>query len=92
MKLLLDQEVAEILRCSADKVKRLRLSGELPYIPGRPVKIDEADLLKFIEASKRRDEAKAKGSTAKPKVTADAWARMALLKPKRAPRTKPTGS
>ena len=88
MKLLLDQEVAEILRCSADKVKRLRLSGELPYIPGRPVKIDEADLLKFIEASKRRGEAKAKGSAEKPKITADAWARMAILKPRRAPRSK----
>lgn len=57
MKLLTDQEVAELLRCSASAVKRLRLSGEIPYLPGRPPRIDMIDLEEFVEANKRRKEA-----------------------------------
>ena len=54
MKLLTETEVVERLRCSQSKVKRLRLSGRLPYIPGRPLLIDEADLEGFIAAEKER--------------------------------------
>lgn len=52
--LLTEIEVAEKLRCSTSKIKRLRMSGELPYLRGRPVLVDEADLIVFIEGRKRR--------------------------------------
>ncbi|WP_036255268.1 helix-turn-helix transcriptional regulator [Methylocapsa acidiphila] len=52
--LLLESEVAERLCCSTSTVKRLRNSGQLPYIPGRPVLIDEADLLALLEKRKRQ--------------------------------------
>ncbi|ESX21412.1 helix-turn-helix domain-containing protein [Mesorhizobium sp. LSJC264A00] len=42
--LLTQDEVAKRLRCSTQKVKRLRISGQMAYIPGRPVLIEEADL------------------------------------------------
>ena len=53
MKFLTEPEVADRLRCSVSKVKRLRLSGRLPFINGRPVLIDEADLLSFIASEKQ---------------------------------------
>ena len=90
MKLITEVEAAEILRCGTDKIKRLRLGGKLPYVLGRPVKIDEADLLAFIEASKKRALPTEPGPD--PKADADAsaraWALKAILKPKRAPRSK----
>lgn len=46
-------EVAEMLRCSTSKVKRLRLSGALAYIPGRPVLIAETDLTEYLERLKQ---------------------------------------
>lgn len=52
MKLLTESEVAELLRCSREKIKRLRLSGQIRYIPGKPILIDEEDLKAFIEAQK----------------------------------------
>jgi len=91
MKLITDQEAAEIFRCSTDKIKRLRLSGKLPYIPGRPVKINEADLLTFIEASIKRSVSPEPATAPKqddPTASARAWALQAMLKPKRAPRSK----
>ncbi|MDM9629779.1 helix-turn-helix domain-containing protein [Rhizobium sp. S152] len=88
MKMLTEQEVADILRCSRGKVKRLRFSGKLPYIPGRPLLIDEVDLLAYIEASKREVQAKAQAADTKPTISAQEWARLALLKPKRAPRSR----
>lgn len=56
---LTEPEVAERLRCSTTKVKRLRLSGKLSYIPGRPVLIDEADLQSYIDEVKVLKDAKA---------------------------------
>ncbi|CAI2931888.1 helix-turn-helix domain-containing protein [Aminobacter niigataensis] len=56
IKLLLESEVAERLRCSTVTVKRLRLSGRLAYIPGRPVKIDEADLNAYLESVTKKAE------------------------------------
>ncbi|RWA81457.1 MAG: DNA-binding protein [Mesorhizobium sp.] len=50
--LLTQAEVAERLRCSEQKVKRLRKSKELAYIPGRPVLIDEHDLIQYLERNK----------------------------------------
>lgn len=86
MRLMLEREVAEILRCSTEKVKRLRLSGKLAYQPGRPVLIDEADLLAYL------DGAKVRGSRPEPdgwdisRTTtedAQAWALKQMLKPPR---------
>lgn len=48
---LTEPEAAEILRCSTEKVKRLRLSGRLTYLRGRPVLIRQSDLDKFVDAS-----------------------------------------
>lgn len=53
MKLLTEPEVAEMLRCSTSKIKRLRLSGALAYIPGRPVLIAETDLTEYLERLKQ---------------------------------------
>lgn len=52
--LLTEPEVAERLRCSVSKVKRLRLGGRLTYIPGRPVLVAEADLDDYVDREKRR--------------------------------------
>ncbi|MER9166212.1 helix-turn-helix domain-containing protein [Mesorhizobium australicum] len=53
-RLLTQEEVAALLRCSTSKVKRLRLSGQLAYLPGRPVMIEETDLEKYLESVKRK--------------------------------------
>jgi excisionase family DNA binding protein len=55
MILLTEAEAAEQLRCSTDKIKRLRLTGKLKYLPGRPVLIKEADLGEYIESNMVRD-------------------------------------
>ncbi|MER9455194.1 helix-turn-helix domain-containing protein [Mesorhizobium sp. M0478] len=52
--LLTQDEVAKRLRCSPQKVKRLRISGQLAYVPGRPVLIEEADFEKYLEGIKRQ--------------------------------------
>lgn len=75
--LLTEAEVAERLRCSKSKVKRLRLGGKLAYLPGRPVLIDEADLAAYLNSVKRKAEAEteAKARSLDPRVTAAAKAR-----------------
>ena len=50
--MLTEPEVAEILRCSTSKVKRLRLGGKLAYLPGRPVLVSRADLAAYIDSMK----------------------------------------
>lgn len=50
---LTEPEVAELLRCSTTKIKRLRFSGKLAYIPGRPVLIDKADLEIYLAEVKQ---------------------------------------
>lgn len=47
--LLLQSEVAEILRVSDRTVARLRAEGKLPFLPGRPVRIRQTDLMKYID-------------------------------------------
>ncbi len=56
MNLLTQAEVARVLRCSVSKIAALRYRGEIPWLPGRPVKIELADLLAYMEreAAKRR--------------------------------------
>lgn len=52
--LLTEQEVAQRLRSSVARVRKLRLTGQLAYIRGRPVLVDEADLARFIEARRAK--------------------------------------
>lgn len=52
-KMLTEIEVSEVLRCSVSKVKRLRLSGRLAYLPGRPVLVREEDLNAYLESARR---------------------------------------
>lgn len=52
-RLLTEPEVADILRCSVSKVQRLRRNKKLRFLSGRPITIDEADLLFYIECRKR---------------------------------------
>lgn len=91
-RLLIEAEVAEILRCSTTKVKRLRLSGQLPFLPGRPVLISTDDLDAYIAATTTRAEQKAVKRVAKPSDSledARNWAKQAvLLKRDRKPRSK----
>jgi len=54
MNLLTQTEVADLLRCSVSKVERLRREGALPYLPGRPVMIELADVLAHVERQKAR--------------------------------------
>ena len=49
---LLDAEVAELLRCRPSYVRRLRLSGRLAYVPGRPAIIERVDLENYISRCK----------------------------------------
>ncbi|NKD45374.1 helix-turn-helix domain-containing protein [Haematospirillum jordaniae] len=62
--LLTETEVAKKLRCSRSKVKRLRLSGRLTYVPGRPVLVDEADLTDYLEKLKCRSPNSSRPTTA----------------------------
>ncbi len=50
-----ESQAAQRLGCSTSTVKRLRLSGKLSYIPGRPVLIDEADLEAYLLARSQAD-------------------------------------
>ncbi|MDH6231046.1 hypothetical protein M2281_001618 [Mesorhizobium soli] len=59
MVLLKEAEVAKVLGCSTSRVKQLRLSGKLAYIPGRPVLVDVADLNQFIARERSVKEKKA---------------------------------
>ncbi|WP_393986765.1 helix-turn-helix domain-containing protein [Xanthobacter flavus] len=54
MELLTEEEVAVLLRCSCAKVKRLRLSGAMAYLPGRPPLILRDDLNAYIEGARRK--------------------------------------
>jgi len=57
--LLTDEEAAERMQWTSSKIKRLRLTGKLPYYPGRPPKIDAADLVLLKTQRKQEEEARA---------------------------------
>lgn len=42
--LLTENEAAEYMRWSPRKIQRLRLSGKLPYYPGKPTLVELSDL------------------------------------------------
>ena len=87
MPFLTEPETAARLRCSTSKIKRLRLSGALPYIPGRPVLIDETDLNAYLECLKCRPQNSQKQTTGTSTPSgrtmgdpdARAWARKTVL-------------
>lgn len=80
MKLLTEPEAATIMRCSREKIKRLRLSGKLAYLPGRPVLIDERDLLALIDNMKTATAPKRSEAKSAPAVQdARKWAMSAVL-------------
>lgn len=54
MELLTEEEVAVLLRCSSAKIKRLRLSGAIAYLPGRPPLILRDDLNAYLEGARRK--------------------------------------
>lgn len=57
MALLTQSEVAALLRCSASKVGRLRRDGAFPFMPGRQVKVELADVLAWVDRAKIRGRA-----------------------------------
>lgn len=52
VKLLTETEVARVLRCSPQKVRKLRHDCLLAFIPSRPVMIDERDLEAYLDSVK----------------------------------------
>ncbi|MEX1065984.1 MAG: helix-turn-helix domain-containing protein [Aquisalimonadaceae bacterium] len=49
MTLLTQKEAADWLRTSISTLYRLRMAGELPYIPGKPVRLRLVDLERYVE-------------------------------------------
>lgn len=101
---LTDAEVGAIIRKSAGTVKRLRVSGALPYLPGRPPLVDRTDLEEYLArrvaeaaaAAKAVAEAKRLAARrfsdltpAEQLASAEAWALKKLAKFPRARRRPP---
>lgn len=92
-RLLTEAEAAKILRRSVGAVKRLRLSGMLAYVSGRPPMIDPADLEDCISRMKVRG-----GRRSGPPPTSEerermvenarAWALKQKMKPPRRSRVR----
>ena len=76
-KLWTETEVAERLRCHTSKIKRLRRSGRLAHIPGRPVFIMESDLLAYLESARRKKMGPEPGSPEAERIATDAVLRLA---------------
>lgn len=91
MKLLTETEAAAMLGCSTSKVNRLRRTGKLTYVVGRPVLIDEADLQAFIDAEAAKMAKKSQAIGQAQRVTieeARKWARITILLGRAQPRSK----
>jgi excisionase family DNA binding protein len=88
MPLLTQDEVAVILRCSPQTVRRLRIDGKLPYLPGRPIKIRSEDLDRWVAKNTVRKvgglggaaHTPAPSKAAKKAAKAEANTRMLLLR------------
>ena len=50
IELLTQNEAARFLRCGISKIQMLRRTGQLPYLPGRPVLIRKEDIEKWLLA------------------------------------------
>jgi excisionase family DNA binding protein len=71
LRLLTQREAARLLRVSVSTIYRLRMSGNLAAIEGRPVRIAESELRRYIQQNQSkedrqtwRDKAKALASNA----------------------------
>lgn len=53
-RMLTEAEVAERLKCTRAAVRLLRQGGDLPFMAGRRVLIDEADLEAMLASQERR--------------------------------------
>ncbi|MER9603409.1 helix-turn-helix domain-containing protein [Mesorhizobium sp. M0243] len=53
LKLLTEAEVARFLRCSPSKIKRLRTTGKMAYLPGRPVLIESVAVERYLDSIRR---------------------------------------
>jgi hypothetical protein len=81
-KLLTQDEVAVILKCKSGKVAKLRKFGQLAYLPGRPVKIEEKELQRYLDderARKQKPKLSQAEATALLQEAARVWARNAVL-------------
>lgn len=74
MNLLTQNEVAALLRCSVSKIERLRRDGSMPFLPGRPVLIEMADVLAYVERMRATTWLRARGRRPTPKESAAAAA------------------
>lgn len=93
--LMTEAEVARFLGKSTETVKRLRVSGELPYLPGRPPMSRKSDVLAYVERNLKRakpatPEAPRQKTQAEVEADARAWALKQRLKFPRAKRSKPS--
>lgn len=77
-RLLTQQEVAEVLRRSVKSVARLRLAGELAWLPGSPVMIPAAELDAYLERKMvaRREKAEERARPAARRSPEEAARRM----------------
>lgn len=62
--LLTEAEVAERLRCSVARVRKLRAAGRLAYLPGRPILVTEADFAAFVETERCQRRSKSRSVSA----------------------------
>lgn len=61
-----EQAAAEFPSWSINRIKRLRLSGKIPYYPGRPPLIDKADLTNYMRQLEEDREARRIARASKP--------------------------
>ncbi|WP_396998890.1 helix-turn-helix domain-containing protein [Ochrobactrum sp. S1502_03] len=80
-KLLVQQEVAELLGCSCSTVQRLRLTGRLEYMPGRPILITEKAVQDYL-AQKQADKEQLE-KLRKRELSPRGWALMAAFRQNR---------
>lgn len=88
MLLLTEAEVAEQLRCKVTKVTRLRKTGKLPYLPGRPVMILQSDVTEYVERAKTPAGPRLLRNIVGKGLTDKQWVERLLARPKRDPRPK----
>jgi len=86
--LMTEEEVARYLGQSWGSVKRLRLSGQLPYLPGRPPMCRKEDVSAFVErkivrAAPPKPRGEQPRTQAEINADARAWALRVRMRPPR---------
>lgn len=83
MNLLTQLEVAALLRCSVSRVEKLRRDGSLPWVPGRTILIELADVMAYVERMRATTKLRGRGrrpNARESEQVAASRARRALLK------------